>query len=407
MKGGDSFDDSVIGISSNHKNKLNELRNDKAIIEFNKLNDTVYIHERFAKHKKIREILQLIKSINGYELTIIELPNNTELGRIVETFERINRTGKPLTIFELLTARLYLRKIKLRELLEEAYQNDPLLKQFEPETILRVICLLRNKEPNKNSILKKMDPKDFISDWSRACSALLLCYNKLTNIKTGYGVIDISKWMPYNSMIVPLAALLQHLKETKTDNQNNFAKLDFWYWRSIFNESYEQSSNTVSFQDYKDMLIFFKDKTKMPKSIEDFKISTIDFSVDSQGAAIYRGLICMMVKKGAYDFITGQEPKFEPDKIQDDHIFPKKIFKENSILNRTLITTNQRKSKKRPSHFFKDLIKTHTQYGLEKILESHIISKNSLKFLLNDDLINFMKLRKDSLEKEVNKLTQL
>ena len=409
-----SYNEAVIGVSSNHVNKIQELRDNKSVIEFNRLGDDLYIYNRFSKHKKIRQILELIKSINRYELTLIELPDKTDLDRIVETFARINRFGKPLSIFELLTARLYLNKIKLRDILEESYQNEPLLCKFEPETILRVLCLLIDEEPSKDTILKKLikkykDPKDFVLDWNRACNALVLCYNKLTNLNTGYGVIDIDKWMPYYSMIIPLAALLQHLHETNADNQTNFSKLDCWYWRSIFNERYEQSSNSVSYQDYTELLVFFKDKTQVPKSIKNFKPTDIDFTVDSQGAAIYRGIICMIVKKGAYDFITGQEPKFEPDKIQDDHIFPKKTFKENGILNRTLITkkTNLIKAKKIPSKFFKDLTDLHSKITLDQILEKHLFSADCIEYLLKDDIVNFMKSREKFILEEIRKITDL
>jgi len=42
----------------------------------------------------------------NYQIHIVSLPRDTDLEKIVETFERINRTGEPLSIFELLTARL-------------------------------------------------------------------------------------------------------------------------------------------------------------------------------------------------------------------------------------------------------------------------------------------------------------
>jgi len=409
LKGGEeSINDAVIGVSSNHKNKLEEVYNNKSIVEFSQLTDTVYLHEKFQKHKKVKEIIKLAESIKLYELTIIEMPSDTSPVRIVETFERINRTGKPLSIFELLTARLYNKGVKLRDLLEKSIQSEPLLKIIQPETILRIMVLIQEskevKEPNKEQILKlKWDT--FEKNWERACEGLVLACNKLTNIKTGYGVIDLNKWMPYQSMLVPLSALLLHLKETKKDNNQNYIKLDKWYWTSVFNETYEQSTNSVSKQDYEQMMNYFSDSNKIPKSIIDFDINNIDLTVESQGSAVYRGIMCMITKKGAFDFKTGQEPKFSPSDIQDDHIFPKSIFKENKILNRTLITKNQHKSDNKPSKYFKNLEKNHSIQELQKILDTHIISDSCYNFLLTDDLDNFLIEREKGFRKEIEYLT--
>lgn len=48
---------------------------------------------------------------------------------------------------------------------------------------------------------------------------------------------------------------------------------------------------------------------------------------------------------GALDFKTGQSPQFYKEKVQDDHIFPKSKYKVNSVINRTLISTNYGKEK--------------------------------------------------------------
>ena len=406
IKGIEHYDDSVIGVSSNHKNMLAELRENKSIIEFKNLKDTMFVFNQFSKHKKAKEIVDLISRINNYKISIIELPDQTPVERIVETFERINRTGKPLTIFELLTARLYMKGIKLRDLLAEACKKYPEITELEPETILRVMVINRSKDINKKTVLN-IRPENFESDWYKAANAVYIACKKITSKKTGFGVLSIKKWMPYNSMIVPLAGMILYLKENKIDTSTNYSKIDNWYWCSVFNERYEQSSNAIASQDYKEMILYFNNKTNLPKSIRDFDIKLIDYTIESSGSGVYRGIINILTILGAYDFSSGLELSNDPSKIQDDHIFPSSIFHENSILNKTLILTNQKKSKKRPSAYFKALREIHDESRLIEILKTHLITKNALNYLLSDSISAFMNERKKAIIQQIAKITKM
>ena len=112
----------------------------------------------------------------------------------------------------------------------------------------------------------------------------------------------------------------------------------------------------------------------MPDFIKEFDLDAVDLDVDRQSSVIYRGLI---VLKGALDFKTGQPPQFDKEKVQDDHIFPKSIYKENQILNRTLTSTNSSKGNKKSSQF-SELLKQHKRDKPIKILESNLIPAEAL-----------------------------
>lgn len=111
---------------------------------------------------------------------------------------------------------------------------------------------------------------------------------------------------------------------------------------------------------------------KEPSFLKDFRVDIVDLEVKQQNNAIYRGIIALIVLKGALNFKTGQPPQFDPNKVQDDHIFPKKHFKEDVILNRTVITSNQSKIDKKPSEFFRERLR---DFGREKLVE--ILKKSS------------------------------
>jgi hypothetical protein len=63
------------------------------------------------------------------------------------------------------------------------------------------------------------------------------------------------------------------------------------------------------------------DDNKVPEFIKKFEPENVDLDIDKQSSAIYRGVISMIVLKGALDFETGQPPQFSKERVQDDHIF--------------------------------------------------------------------------------------
>jgi hypothetical protein len=123
----------------------------------------------------------------------------------------------------------------------------------------------------------------------------------------------------------------------------------------------------------------------------------VDLDINKQSSAIYRGVIGMIVLNGALDFKTGQPPQFGKEKIQDDHIFPKSIYNDHRVVNRTLISTNAEKSDKKPSEYFKQRLDDHGEENFKMILESHIIPGDALDCFLNDNLQRFIEIRKQAI----------
>ena len=166
-----NWDEAVIGVNVNDRKKMAEVTKDDRVISFSLLTKIGKLAAKFRDDSRFEEILELANSFMNREIHIITLPRGTDLEKIVETFERINRTGRPLSIFELLTARLYRFGIKLPKLLEEARKTYEFTRYVQPEFILKEIALLRDKEPKRRNILD-LEPDGFERDWDRACALL-------------------------------------------------------------------------------------------------------------------------------------------------------------------------------------------------------------------------------------------
>lgn len=396
------WDDAVIEVSIRDRRRLNEIKGNDNIISLSLLRDIGGLAQKFKDHPQFNDIIKLANDFLNREIYMVSLSRETDLERIVETFERINRTGEPLSIFELLTAKLYKHDIKLRDLWGTVKENHNFAEFVSPEFILKVITLLREKEPKRKNILE-LSPENFAEDWERACKALDEAYRRITDIKNGYGVLHFEKWMPYTTMLVPLAGMIDFITTGNLETAENYDKIDRWYWTSVFSNRYDQAVDTASASDFIAFKNWIKDDKKVPDFIQKFDFSTVDLDTEKQYSAIYRGVINMIVLNGALDFKTGQPPQFDKEKIQDDHIFPKSVYKDDRIVNRTLISTNAEKSDKKPSEYFKQKLNEHGDEKFKEILETHLIPEDALNDLLNDNLQGFIEKRKKAIFKELKK----
>ena len=141
-------------------------------------------------------LLNIAERFLNYQVAVIELPHDTSLGTVVEVFERINRTGSPLGIFELLTARLRNHGVHLRDLWEESIASNTRLASVSdsksdryPKFVLQVVALLRGKECKRRDLIV-LDSSSFAEDWRRAVKSIERALERIyTTAPGGYGVI--------------------------------------------------------------------------------------------------------------------------------------------------------------------------------------------------------------------------
>jgi hypothetical protein len=402
-----NWDAAVISVNKGNKKELNKAESEPNVIPLPDFINTYKLAEIFpSAHPKVKEIFQLADKFRTRPIHVVTLSKDTGLEKIVETFERSNRFSVALSIFELLTARLRKYRITLPDLWKEAQKSYEFARAdkstaIDPEFILRIIALLRGKGTKRGDLLA-LEHKDFREDWKQACKMLNTAYRRLISPKRGYGVLSFPKWLPYTTMVVPLAAILGFLKAKKLDNNNNYNKIDQWYWTSVFSNRYDEGAIAKQETDYNKLKKWILDDDEVPDFVQEFKPARdVSFIADKQNSATYRGVINLVVLEGARDFLTGQSPQLDEEHVQDDHIFPKSIYNEHRILNRTLITTNERKAKRKPSSYFKDKLQKHGEAELKRILASHVIPGTALPFLLADDIQGFLKARRKAIIKKI------
>jgi len=413
------IEDAVIGVSLADQRRISEMEQmirDKKAIRISLLRDPddfyqwLYGDQKSISEEEKQALRFYYQTFSGFTVPIVSITPEVGKENIINIFERINRTGISLSLFDLAAARLYRKGVNLRELWQYFTQNSGSASEFvKPEFILKLICIWKNKEPKKSVLLDVIDEMkndDFEAQWNLACEWLVKAYERITSPQ-GYGAFD-AKWIPYTTLIVPLAALMREV-EDRQGGEDMFRKIDCWYWGSVFLQRYDQGVDATSHRDLREITKWM-DGGFPPAWLEGFQAEQIDIAeVSEQRSSIYRGAMCLIVKAGARDFSTGQPAKFST--CDDDHIFPKSKYKQqkyvDSILNRTLISSSSNKCKasKQPSEYLKLFLEKHGGdiQRLQETLDSHLITEQSRQAMENDDFDAFIEARKQAFLHEINR----
>jgi len=419
---GGQLEDSIRGISLNDKQGLSEMEEKVKkgqAIPFSLFQKTRSFNKWLDDREKEKELSsdeieilsQYYENFSDFMVPVISISEDAGKENIINIFERINRTGIRLSLFDLVVARLHPKEINLRKLWSDfSGKNKTLAEIIKPEFILKVIALWHDKEPKKSALLDiadELDDQEFQKQWEEACHWLLEAYKRLTS-QEGYGAIS-PKWIPYTTLLVPLAVLLKKISE-KGHKQEMYRKIDSWYWGSVFGRRYDQAVESTTHRDVREISEWLEGGP-CPQWIEKFQADQVDLlGATEQRSSIYRGAICLVVKMGAKDFVSGQSPTLS--ECQDDHIFPKGIFTDekhiNSVLNRTLIwkRSNQSKSNKKPSEYLNKQW-GENQHELRKILDSHLISEEAERAMRGDYFDIFIKARRETFQNKIDELVRV
>lgn len=410
--------DAVYGVSRADRRRMAEMERlveEHRAIPFSLLREAsqfyqwFYNEQRFLQNKTDKALIEAFyHRFEKFMVPVVALSPEAGKDNIVNIFERINRTGVTLSLFDLAVARLYLKGVRLRDLWSDfSRTNRDAVGIVKPEFVLKVVALWEGKEPRKSTLLDvidALDKKTFERQWETASSFIVQAYERITKPMGGYGAYE-NGWIPYTTLTVPLAVLL-HALDQRRGGESTFRMVDKWYWANVFTQRYDSAVDTKSHQDMRDVL-HWAEGGAPPTWMQKISADGLDLNVDEPRSAVYRGLMCLVVMKGAKDFIDGQAANLKL--CEDDHIFPQAKFGEhpnlNSILNRTLISpeSNKVKADKRPSEYLPLLLAAHggNEDALRKTLESHFISEEGLEAMRRDDMDAFLQARQREFKEQL------
>ena len=282
---------------------------------------------------------KIIDSVANYRVPLIILPSKTPKEAVCQVFENVNTGGVTLTVFELVTASFAADGFQLRKDWEQIWselKGENVLKfksnqpAFTNVDFLTSITLISNyyKFLNGTRVGVSCKKRDVLS-------LELSEYNKYRNVLIE-GIKEAVKFikqqkiytsvdLPYTSQLIPLSVLYAIDKNLWFD-ANNKSKLEQWYWCGVFGELYGGANETRYTTDVVGMMKWAKDGTEMPDTVirASFHYSRLQ-RLYTRNSAAYKGVMALILKNGATDFVSGGLMDFASyvDEATDiHHIFP-------------------------------------------------------------------------------------
>ena len=346
---------------------------------------------------------KLVKKIESYDVAIVELKKNTSLNAVCKIFENVNRGISKLDTFDLLTS-IFAAKtddngepVRLRkdwEDIQAVFESMGLdiLKAVDCSDFVTALTLFvsyRNRGA-KNSVsckgedILKLKHKDYLQYKGDIIEGFIEASKFLEE-----DGITTTKYLPYKSQLIPMAAIFAELKAEGKDNKPSRDKIRQWYWYCVFSESYRDGQGARYAKDIVQVMKWIN-KREEPEIIRKVQIDAgkLILHLKTTASAAYKGMISIILKNGAQDFIAGKNMGTctnYAESTEIHHIFPKKyceaqkIAKEkyDNIANKTLILkgTNRIIGGNSPSVYLEKIQGklNISSAEVDEILEGHLI----------------------------------
>lgn len=350
---------------------------------------------------------KIIMPTQKYSMPVILLDKETPKEAVCQVFENVNTGGVSLTVFELVTAIFAMDDFALRkdwENRKEQYFTGDLLNIVTATDFLTALTLLSSYKSGGTVSCKKKDVLALkLTSYNKYADDLCKGFIEAEKLLKEERIFS-SRDLPYTTQLIPLATICTVLKEGNklyTTNVKNMVKQ--WYWCGVFGELYGAANETRYANDMTQVTKWILDGGDLPRTITDaFFNPTRLLGLRSRQSAAYKGIMALILKNDARDFISGAAMDFSTysnEKIDIHHIFPRdycigKGFEEakwNSIVNKTPISarSNREIGGVAPSKYLGKLEKKGSVISsdLDSYVETHWINHDLLR---NDKFQDFI-----------------
>ena len=378
------------------QNELNEWRNEyQKFYNFNS--------EDIKQYQDIDD--NVLQQVVNYEVPYIKVLKNTPKEAVCQVFENVNQGGKPLTVFELITATFAADNFDLKEhwkSIKEEFSKYDTLKNFDNTSFLIAMTLLIAMRKKKTISCKRKDVlnlnyKDYAENEDDLKNGFIKMYKLLVEMN-----IFSSNDIPYNTQFIPLSVICTLLGQ-EIENISVKDKIKQWFWCGVFGELYGGANETRYANDVKQVYDWIKGGKEIPKTISDSNFSSMRLiGLQTKNSAAYKGIMALILGNKSLDWISGSEMGLQTyldERTDIHHIFPQDYCikmnydkkKWNSIINKTPLyfSTNRYIGGIAPSDY------------INKIEKNKKIDRDKIKMYVESHLIDFNLLYSDNFEEYI------
>ncbi len=414
----DDYSEIFIDLSANEDSNvvvtdISESENDKnrLIKVTDLLNKGIKFFSKYPAelHDKIDDYKLRIKSCSFSAILLKEV----SLDSATEIFTRINVTGNPLSVFEIMVAKTFDAgkefdlSEKYNELIERLKEVD--YESISNITVLQTVSVLLSKECSKKQLLK-LDKKKFIEIWDDTVDAIERTVDYFRSVYR----IPVSKLLPYNALIIPFAYFFYRHPDKPTGDSQRY--LQDFFWRCSLSARYSSALESKIAQDIKRIDIIIKDRS--PKYDYPVDVNP-DFIKNngwfSAGRSFIKAILCIFCYHQPKSFIDDSLVQISNDWLKQansrnyHHFFPKAYLKKegkdesviNHIVNICLVDDFLNKRvihSQKPSKYMKSFQKQNK--NLNSTMKSHLIDLDKFK-VWNDNYDIFFDKRAKAISNEL------
>jgi hypothetical protein len=383
--------------------------------KFNKFQHSI---EGLPDHEELdAEALRVSEAFQEYSVPVVTVLNRT-LEEVCPIFERINSTGRKLTVYDLMVAATFADDFDLNDEVETlAKAIDRKSYVMTGDSVLRTVSAIRGKTVKKADILalRKVPRPELRGDIVTTRKALEKAIDFLS---TEVGVVT-SDFLPYEAQLTVLARAFHLANGPLTPEQR--ALLRDWYWLSSFRERYRGASDNILDGDLKNCEEFAKSEKPIThmRGIEAIDLAKREFR---KGTALTHAFVSLLATCQPLSLLDGAPIDIRgslswENQREFHHIFPKGYLatksdeerkRQNDIANLMILPSMPNKdiSKDAPSVYMRRLRDIHGAARFDEILATNLLPPLEDSGLLIDELAFFLEMRTELIVAKVNDLAR-
>lgn len=379
------------------------LKNDNSV--YDGLTDSDY-------RKRFSRCFQLL---NTYPFSVV-LVKDVDIEDAIEIFERINRAGKQLTRYDLITASVLTDSFDLREKTNTAIV-DPLRNVFGEitETSIPQALALNIKGNTEHKTQMELQPDEVEPVWDETVRCFKLA---IDFVHQNLGVVR-SSFLPYDGMLPVLAYYFYYGQTDAVISPHHKRQLEYWFWRVAFSERYSGASQTRMSED----AAWIRDLIGQDKPFAGDITTTIDGLMHSSmrsSSAMRNGFLCLLSLQNPLHFKNGaplslSREEFSSVTSMDSHHIFSADFLERLGYRRQDVhflsnfcflpaELNRWIADKAPSEYMQEIRDEFGPEHFERVMASHLIPASEGSGLWTDNYERFLRQRSELLLSQIRQI---
>ncbi len=364
-----------------------------------------YNNEQLEKIQTHQNVLR------GYAFSTI-LINDYPMEKAVEVFNRINTTGKSLTLFEIMVAKTYDDHTFDLGDKYDSLQDDlsDVAYAIPPAQLLQCVSINLKKECKRKVILE-LPREDIVNIWDDTVDSIK---KAIDHFRRAYK-IPSSRLLPYPALMVPFSYFFFKNSADPTTQQDTYLKE--YFWKTALTSRFTSSVESKLELDCKfvDTIIdgdrpHYGKEFNVALTVKD--IQDLQFHV---GESINNAVLCVLAAAIPKSFKNGNDIILDNSRLNMSnsrsyhHFFPKAFLKKqnivasrrNLIANITLVDDrlNKEMKDKAPSKYMDEFRRTNSDLG--STMNTHLIDDLNAYGVWNDNYDAFIERRSDRIWEEL------